>query len=68
MKEKYEQEIKELENSEKNIKEKYIDTRTRLAEVEANNQNLQATVKQLDLQLTHLNKVSLPKKLYHALN
>lgn len=58
MKEKYEQEIKELENSEKNIKEKYIDTRTRLAEVEANNQNLQATVKQLDLQLTHLNKVS----------
>lgn len=57
MKEKYEQEIKELENSEKNIKEKYIDTRTRLAEVEANNQNLQGTNKSMELQLLHLNKV-----------
>lgn len=57
MKEKYEHEIRELENSEAGLKDKYIDTRTRLAESDANNQNLKAVVTQLELQLTHTTKV-----------
>lgn len=57
MKEKYEHEIRELENSEKGLKDKYIDARTRLAESDANNQNLKAVVTQLELQLTHSTKV-----------
>ena len=57
MKDKYEHEIHDLESSEKGLKQKYIDTRTRLAEIEANAQNLQATVKQMEAQLNHSNKV-----------
>lgn len=57
MKEKYEHEIRELENSEKGLKDKYIETRTRLAESEANNQNLKAVVTQMELQLSHSTKV-----------
>jgi hypothetical protein len=58
MKEKYEHEIRELENSEKGLKDKYIDARTRLAESEANSQNLKAMVTQMELQLNHVTKVS----------
>jgi phage terminase Nu1 subunit (DNA packaging protein) len=58
MKEKYEHEIRELENSEKGLKDKYIDARTRLAESEAGSQNLKAMVTQMELQLSHLTKVS----------
>jgi hypothetical protein len=57
MKEKYEHEIRELENSEKGLKDKYIDARTRLAESEANNQNLKAMATQMELQLSHSTKV-----------
>lgn len=57
MKEKYEHEIREVENSEKVLKDKYIETRTRLAESEANTQNLKAMVTQMELQLNHLTKV-----------
>lgn len=57
MKEKYEHEIRELENSEKGLKDKYIDARTRLAESDANNQNLKAVVTQMELQLSHSTKV-----------
>lgn len=57
MKEKYEHEIRELENSEKGLKDKYIDARTRLAEGDANNQNLKAMVTQMELQLSHTTKV-----------
>lgn len=58
MKEKYENEIMLLENSEKSLKDKYMDTRTKLAESEANNQNLKAIVTQMELQLNHSTKVS----------
>lgn len=58
MKEKYENEIQHLENSEKSLKDKYMDTRTRLAESDANNQNLKAIVTQMELQLTHSTKVA----------
>ncbi|XP_070501319.1 centrosomal protein of 131 kDa isoform X2 [Chironomus tepperi] len=57
MKEKYEHEIREVENSEKVLKDKYIETRTRLAESEANTQNLKAMVTQMELQLNHLTKL-----------
>lgn len=57
MKEKYEHEIRELENSEKGLKDKYIDSRTRLVESDANNQNMKAMVTQMELQLSHSTKV-----------
>lgn len=57
MKEKYEHEIRELENSEKGLKDKYIEARTRLAESDANSQNLKAVVTQMELQLSHSTKV-----------
>lgn len=57
MKEKYEHEIRELENSEKGLKDKYIEARTRLAESDANNQNLKAVATQMELQLSHSTKV-----------
>lgn len=57
MKEKYEHEIRELENSEKGLKDKYIETRTRLSESDANHQNLKAVVTQMELQLSHSTKV-----------
>ena len=62
MKEKYENEIQHLENSEKSLKDKYMDTRTRLAESDANNQNLKAIVTQMELQLTHSTKVTFHNK------
>lgn len=58
MKEKYENEISHLESSEKSLKDKYMDARTRLAESDANNQNLKAIVTQMELQLNHSTKVS----------
>lgn len=58
MKEKYENEILHLESSEKSLKDKYMDARTRLAESDANNQNLKAIVTQMELQLNHSTKVS----------
>jgi 5-azacytidine-induced protein 1 len=57
MKEKYENEIMLLESSEKTLKDKYMDTRTKLAESDANNQNLKAIVTQMELQLNHSTKV-----------
>lgn len=57
MKEKYEHEIRELETSEKGLKDKYIEARTRLAESDANSQNLKAVVTQMELQLSHTTKV-----------
>lgn len=57
IKDKFENEIRELENAEKNMKDKYIESRTRLAGSEADNQNLKAMVTQLELQLSHSTKV-----------
>lgn len=57
MREKYEHEIRELESSEAALKDKYIHARTRLAESEANNQNLKAVATQMELQLNHATKV-----------
>lgn len=58
IKEKFENEIRELESAEKSMKEKYIESRTRLASAEADNQNLKALSTQLELQLSHSTKVT----------
>lgn len=57
MKEKYDSELKEVERVEKTTRERYNENRIKLGECEANIQNLQATVNQLEIQLNHSNKV-----------
>lgn len=57
MKEKYDSELKEVEKVEKTTRERYNENRIKLGECEANIQNLQATVNQLEIQLNHSNKV-----------
>lgn len=58
LKDKYETDLQNLEQTERLTREKYNETRSKLAECEANKQNMQSTVKQLELQLTHAQKVS----------
>lgn len=50
-----------MEVVERQTREKYTKTRSKLAEYEANIQNLHATVKQLEIQLNHSQKVTIPK-------
>ncbi|XP_055706440.1 centrosomal protein of 131 kDa [Phlebotomus papatasi] len=57
LKEKYETELKELERSETSAREKYLETRHRLAESEAAIQNLQANLKQQEIELNHCRKM-----------
>ncbi|GAB0097121.1 Centrosomal protein of 131 kDa [Sergentomyia squamirostris] len=57
LKEKYETELKELERSETSAREKYLETRHRLAETEATVQNMQAMLKQTDIELSHCRKM-----------
>ncbi len=57
LKEKYENDLQNLEQTERLTREKYNETRTKLAECEANKQNMQSTVKQLEMQLSHAQKV-----------
>lgn len=57
LKGKYESDLQNLEQTERITREKYNETRTKLAECEANKQNMQSTVKQLELQLSHAQKV-----------
>lgn len=59
IKEKYENELKDMERSERNARDLYNETRSKLAECEANKQNIQSTVKQLEIQLVHAQKVNL---------
>lgn len=46
-----------MERGERQTREKYVESRSKLAECEANIQNLHATVKQLEIQLSHSQKV-----------
>lgn len=57
IKDKYESELRDLERSERNARDLYNETRSKLAECEANKQNVQSTVKQLEIQLIHTQKV-----------
>lgn len=65
MKEKYDSELKEVEKVEKTTRERYNENRVKLGECEANIQNLQATVNQLEIQLNHSNKVKVFFTVHH---
>lgn len=58
MKTQHESEMSELERNERQMREKYNETRTKLAECDATVQNFQATVKQYEMQLHHAQRVS----------
>ncbi|XP_017120466.1 centrosomal protein of 131 kDa [Drosophila elegans] len=57
LKEKYEKDLVLAENVEKSLREKYAETRGKLAEADAQVRNSQAEVKQLQLELSHSKKM-----------
>lgn len=46
-----------MERTERQTREKYIETRSKLTQVEGETKNLHTTVTQLEIQLTHSQKV-----------
>lgn len=46
-----------MERAERQTREKFTETRSKLAEYEGDIQNLHATIKQLEIQLNHSHKV-----------
>lgn len=54
----YDAELHDMERAERQSREKYAESRARLVECEANIQNLHANVKQLEIQLSHSQRVS----------
>lgn len=60
LKSQHDNEIRETERTERQTREKFMDTRSKLAQVEGDVKNLQATVNQLEMQLAHSQKVFLP--------
>lgn len=52
-----------MERTERQTRDKYMETRSKLAQVEAEAKNLHATVNQLEIQLTHSQKVCLEMSL-----
>ncbi|XP_055372788.1 centrosomal protein of 131 kDa [Condylostylus longicornis] len=58
LKEKYDNDMKEAESVEKSLRDKYNETRSRLAESEAMAQNFQAEIKQLQMELEHSKKMN----------
>ena len=59
LKEKYEKDIHQAESVERTLREKFNETRTRLAESDAQLRNSQAELKQLHIELDHSKKVSI---------
>lgn len=57
VKDKFEIDLKEMEVAESRSREKYLETRHRLAECEGTMQNMQTTIKQLDVELSHSKKL-----------
>lgn len=57
MKDKFEIDLKELEVAESRSREKYLETRHRLAECDGTMQNMQTTIKQLEIELGHSKKL-----------
>lgn len=57
LKSQYENELREMERAERQTREKFTETRSKLAEYEGDIQNLHATIKQLEIQLNHSHKV-----------
>ncbi|KAM7343644.1 centrosomal protein dilatory [Cochliomyia hominivorax] len=58
LKEKYEKDLQELELVEKSVREKYAETRNKLAETDAQSRNYQAEIKKLQIELEHTKKMS----------
>lgn len=58
IKSQYDAELQDMERAERQSREKYTESRLKMAENEANIQNLHATVKQLEIQLSHSQRVS----------
>lgn len=63
LKAQYDNELREMEHMQATNRDKCADMRTKLAESDGTIQNLQATVKQLELQLEHSKKVSNSKRM-----
>lgn len=59
LKDKYDKDLQELESVEKSLREKYAETRSKLAESDAQARNFQAEIKQLQMELDHSKKVIL---------
>lgn len=57
IKSQYESELREMERVERQTRDKYTETRSKLAELDGDIQNLNATVKQYEIQLSHSQKV-----------
>lgn len=51
----------EIERSEQNTREKYIEVRSKLTESETSRQNIESTAKQLEIQLQHTQKVNISR-------
>lgn len=51
--------MREMERVERQTRDKFTETRSKLAEYEGEMQNLNATTKQLEIQLNHSQKVML---------
>lgn len=58
LKSQHETELREMERTERQTREKYIETRSKLTQVEGETKNLHTTVTQLEIQLNHSQKVS----------
>lgn len=58
IKSQHDNELRETEQSERKTREKFIETRSKLAQVEGEVKNLNATINQLEMQLAHTQKVS----------
>ncbi|XP_055313157.1 centrosomal protein of 131 kDa isoform X2 [Sitodiplosis mosellana] len=57
LKSQHESELREMERSERQTREKYVETRSKLAQVEGEVKNLHATINQLEMQLAHTQKM-----------
>lgn len=57
LKSQHEQELREMERTERQTREKYMEARTKLAQLEGDVKNLHVTINQMEIQLTHSQKV-----------
>lgn len=57
LKSQHEQEMREMERTERQTREKYMESRTKLAQLEGDVKNLHVTINQMEIQLTHSQKV-----------
>lgn len=57
MKSQHENELREVEQNERKTREKFMETRSKLTQVEGDVKNLNATINQLEMQLAHTKKV-----------